>query len=69
MTTIYNKVIMDSKKYKLRIPSYEQYIKNKYYYNNRIKKINNRIRNKIIKQYGICEFVNGEYSVPSWLND
>ena len=69
MDSMYNKVIMTSKKNKLKIPSYEQYIKNKHYYINRINKINERKRIKLTKQYGICEFVNGEYSVPSWLNN
>lgn len=69
MSPSYEKVLIESITHKLKKPTKEQYNKNSYYYNNRLKRINEKTRNYIMKKYGICEFSNGIYTVPSWLNN
>lgn len=63
----YNKVLIESINHKLKIPTKEQYYKNTYYYNNRMKRINNKLIKKIMKEYGSYVYYNGVYSPPPWL--
>jgi hypothetical protein len=68
MLPSYEKVLIESITHKLKIPTKEQYNRNSYYYNNRLKRINEKNRNYIMKKYGVCEFSNGVYRIPVWLN-
>jgi hypothetical protein len=67
MEYTYEKVINELKLYSLNYPTLEQYNNNKLYYDKRAKNISRQTYNKLMKKYGICEFTNGSFKIPSWI--